>query len=181
MILILHAGGRRPRSRTGSGSTCRRACVSSPAAFRPATPLSSTPRWTTLPRTQSWTRRRYSLPSITSPAPTSSTWPPRSLSASPGATTKGSAPGSRYVCTAILHLPFFASFHHPGTYQQDLATKEFTRQSWRYHKGQRSWFQVSLSNCAPLCAEQTWPSALLFKVSLSPVPLHRCFPFLSNL
>lgn len=38
---------------------------------------------------------------------------------------------------------FFAFYYQPGTYQQYLAAKELKRQSWRYHKGQRSWFQVS--------------------------------------
>lgn len=37
---------------------------------------------------------------------------------------------------------FFAFYYQPGTYQQYLAAKELKRQSWRYHKGQRSWFQV---------------------------------------
>ena len=37
---------------------------------------------------------------------------------------------------------FFAFYYQPGTYQQFLAAKELKRQSWRYHKGQRSWFQV---------------------------------------
>ena len=37
---------------------------------------------------------------------------------------------------------FFAFYYQPGTHQQFLAAKELKRQSWRYHKGQRSWFQV---------------------------------------
>lgn len=41
---------------------------------------------------------------------------------------------------------FFAFYYQPGTYQQYLAAKELKRQSWRYHKGQRSWFQVCV-NC----------------------------------
>ena len=40
---------------------------------------------------------------------------------------------------------FFAFYYQPGSYQQYLAAKELKRQSWRYHKGQRSWFQVRLS------------------------------------
>ncbi|CAL5228864.1 g12075 [Coccomyxa viridis] len=36
---------------------------------------------------------------------------------------------------------FFAFYYQPGSYQQFLAAKELKRQSWRYHKGQRSWFQ----------------------------------------
>ncbi len=39
---------------------------------------------------------------------------------------------------------FFAFYYQPGSYQQYLAAKELKRQSWRYHKGQRSWFQVRL-------------------------------------
>ena len=39
---------------------------------------------------------------------------------------------------------FFAFYYQPGSYQQYLAAKELKRQSWRYHKGQRSWFQVGL-------------------------------------
>ena len=43
---------------------------------------------------------------------------------------------------------FFAFYYQPGTHQQFLAAKELKRQSWRYHKGQRSWFQVRLTASA---------------------------------
>lgn len=51
---------------------------------------------------------------------------------------------------------FFAFYYQPGTFQQYLAAKELKRQSWRYHKGQRSWFQVcvflSQQSCVCLLA-----------------------------
>ena len=46
---------------------------------------------------------------------------------------------------------FFAFYYQPGTYQQYLAAKELKRQSWRYHKGQRSWFQVGPQHQPALC------------------------------
>lgn len=37
---------------------------------------------------------------------------------------------------------FYAFYYQPGTYQQYLAARELKRQSWRYHKQHRAWFQV---------------------------------------
>ena len=50
---------------------------------------------------------------------------------------------------------FFAFYYQPGSYQQYLAAKELKRQSWRYHKGQRSWFQVRLPCLVALHKAQT--------------------------
>lgn len=36
---------------------------------------------------------------------------------------------------------FFIFYHQPGTYHQYLAAKELKRQSWRFHKKYRTWFQ----------------------------------------
>ncbi len=51
---------------------------------------------------------------------------------------------------------FFAFYYQPGSYQQFLAAKELKRQSWRYHKGQRSWFQVRLPlpACPPIDTQE---------------------------
>ena len=50
---------------------------------------------------------------------------------------------------------FYAFYYQPGTYQQYLAARELKRQSWRYHKQHRAWFQV-----CPACI-------LLFRQRLS--------------
>ena len=39
---------------------------------------------------------------------------------------------------------FYAFYYQPGTYQQYLAARELKRQSWRYHKQHRAWFQASV-------------------------------------
>lgn len=40
---------------------------------------------------------------------------------------------------------FYAFYYQPGTYQQYLAARELKRQSWRYHKQHRAWFQVRMA------------------------------------
>ncbi|KAJ2761207.1 general negative regulator of transcription subunit 5 [Coemansia nantahalensis] len=40
-----------------------------------------------------------------------------------------------------LDTLFFAFYYQPGTYQQYLAAKELSRQSWRFHKKYLTWFQ----------------------------------------
>lgn len=42
---------------------------------------------------------------------------------------------------------FYAFYYQPGTYQQYLAARELKRQSWRYHKQHRAWFQVHYQSC----------------------------------
>ena len=81
--------------RTASGSWCRRGCGRSRAESRPHTPWRRRPSCSTRPSLSAWTQRRCSLPSTTSPVPTSSTWPRASSSASRGATTNSTPPGSR--------------------------------------------------------------------------------------
>mmetsp|Transcript_13473 Transcript_13473/g.24940 ORF Transcript_13473/g.24940 Transcript_13473/m.24940 type:complete len:531 (+) Transcript_13473:545-2137(+) len=40
-----------------------------------------------------------------------------------------------------VDLLFLIFFHQQGTYQQYLASRELKRQSWRFHKKYRTWFQ----------------------------------------
>jgi len=61
---------------------------------------------------------------------------------------------------------FYAFYYQPGTYQQYLAARELKRQSWRYHKQHRAWFQVILRTSFPLlfsskgsCGSDYWPPA----------------------
>jgi CCR4-NOT transcription complex subunit 3 len=36
---------------------------------------------------------------------------------------------------------FFIFYYQPGTYQQYLAARELKKQSWRFHKKYKTWFQ----------------------------------------
>lgn len=97
----LYTDGANRSLRTASGSWCRRGCGRSRAESRPRTPWRRRPSCSTRPSLSAWTQRRSSLPSTTSRAPTSSTWPRASSSASRGATTNSTPPGSRCACKSV--------------------------------------------------------------------------------